>query len=129
MKLTSPAFAHEGPIPKKYTCEADDVSPPLEWSDVPRQAKSLALIVDDPDAPDPANPKRTWVHWVMYDIPPDAEGIEEGAPSLPPGTGDGMNDTDLPDLGKPTKAQLEQAMHGHVIAQAELIGTYQKEAR
>jgi Raf kinase inhibitor-like YbhB/YbcL family protein len=155
MKLTSPAFAHQGPIPKKYTCEAENVSPPLEWTNVPKQAKALALMVVDPDAPDPANPQRTWVHWVIYDIPPDAEGIEEGAPSLPPGTGEGTNDwnrtgyggpcppigrhryfftlyaldTELPDLGKPTRAQLEKAMHGHVIAQTELIGTYQKEGR
>jgi hypothetical protein len=152
LTLTSSAFAHQGEIPAKYTCEGKDLSPPLAWSGVPAGAKSLALIVDDPDAPDPAAPKLTWVHWVLYDIPPSATGLPEGANPLPAGTRAGLNDWQrlgyggpcppigrhryfhklyaldavLPDLGRPDKAKLEAAMKGHVIAQAELIGTYQK---
>jgi Raf kinase inhibitor-like YbhB/YbcL family protein len=150
-KLTSSAFADGGAIPAKYTCEGGDVSPPLAWSGVPAGAKSLALVVDDPDAPDPKAPKMTWVHWVLYDIPPAAAGIGEGA-KPPAGTREGVNDwartgyggpcppigrhryfhklyaldTLLPDLKRPSKSQLEAAMHGHVIAEARLIGTYQK---
>ena len=78
MKLISDAFTHENAIPKLYTCDGKDVSPPLVWSDVPLNAKSLALIVDDPDAPDPKAPKMTWVHWVLYNIPPDSSGLPEG---------------------------------------------------
>ncbi|MDA8107734.1 MAG: YbhB/YbcL family Raf kinase inhibitor-like protein [Betaproteobacteria bacterium] len=149
-KLTSSAFAEGGAIPSKYTCDGSDVSPPLAWSGVPAGAKSLALIVDDPDAPDPAAPKMTWVHWVVYEIPPSQSAIAEGA--QPPGAKGGLNDwkrtgyggpcppigrhryffklyaldTMLPDLGRATKAQLEKAMQGHVLAEARLIGTYQK---
>ena len=152
MKISSRAFAHNGPIPTKYTCEGDDVSPPLEWSAVPPGAKSLALIVDDPDAPDPAAPKMTWVHWVLYNVPPGAGLLPEGAKQLPPGTLQGLNDWKrtgyggpcppigrhryffklyaldavLPNLGQISKAKLEAAMKPHVIARAELIGTYQK---
>jgi Raf kinase inhibitor-like YbhB/YbcL family protein len=150
-KLTSSAFADGGAIPAKYTCDGGDTSPPLAWSGVPAGAKSLALVVDDPDAPDPKAPKLTWVHWVLYDIPPTATGIGEGA-KPPAGTREGVNDwartgyggpcppigrhryfhklyaldTLLPDLKRPSKSQLEAAMHGHVIAEARLIGTYQK---
>ncbi len=152
MKLTSSAFAHGAEIPRKYTCEGDDIAPPLAWSDVPKGAKSLALIVDDPDAPDPAAPKLTWVHWVLVDIPPGATGIAEGGKRLPAGTRVGRNDwkragyggpcppvgrhrhffklyaldTDLPKLARPTKAELERAIKRHVLAAAELVGTYQK---
>lgn len=152
MNLTSSAFAQQGEIPALYTCQGRDVSPPLSWSDVPAGARSLALIVDDPDAPDPAAPKMTWVHWVLYNIPADAAGLAEGAANLPPGTRDGLNDwkrtgyggpcppigrhryfhklyaldTVMPDLGKPTKAVLEKAMQGHILAQVELVGTYRK---
>ncbi len=152
LKLTSSAFGSNGEIPTRYTCEGQDVSPPLAWSRVPAGAKSLVLIVDDPDAPDPAAPKLTWVHWVLYNIPPSASALAEGAKQLPTGTRDGLNDwqrtgyggpcppigrhryfhklyaldTLLPDLGRPSKAQVEAAMKGHVVAQAELIGTYQK---
>lgn len=148
--LTSSAFAEGAAIPSKYTCDGRDVSPPLAWSGVPAGAQSLALVVDDPDAPDPAAPKMTWVHWVLYDIPPATTAIAEGAE--PPGAKDGMNDWKrtgyggpcppvgrhryffklyaldraLPDLHRPTKAQLEAAMKGHVLAEARLIGTYQK---
>ena len=152
LKLTSTAFAHGGEIPQKYTCEGRDISPPLAWSGVPANAKSLALIVDDPDAPDPAAPKMTWVHWVLYNIPTNASSLPEAAKQLPAGTLEGLNDwkrtgydgpcppigrhryfhklyaldTVLPDLGRPSKAKLEAQMRGHVIAQAELMGTYQK---
>ena len=152
MTLTSNAFAHGGEIPAKYTCEGEDISPPLAWSRVPPNAKSLALIVDDPDAPDPAAPKRTWVHWVLYNIPATANSLPEVAATLPAGTRQGRNSWDrtgyggpcppigrhryfhklyaidmiLSDLGNPTKAELETKLQGHVVAQAELIGTYQK---
>ena len=154
MKLTSTAFGENQSIPKLYTCEGKDVSPPLAWNGVPANAKSLALIVDDPDAPDPAAPRMTWVHWVLYNIPASATGLAEGiAPgALPKGTLEGVNDwqrtgyggpcppigrhryfhklyaldTALPDLKKPTKGALEQAMKGHIVTQAQLIGTYEK---
>jgi hypothetical protein len=154
LTLTSQAFPHNGAIPEQYTCEGRDVSPPLSWSGVPAAARSLVLIVDDPDAPDPAAPKLTWVHWVLYNIPVTATGLDEGVDSgaLPAGTAEGLNDwkrtgyggpcppvgrhryfhklyaldTVLPDLHRPTKAQIEKAMHGHVLAQAELIGLYRK---
>ncbi|MFH1043915.1 MAG: YbhB/YbcL family Raf kinase inhibitor-like protein [Pseudomonadota bacterium] len=150
--LTSTAFAHQDAIPTKYTCEGADVSPPLTWIDLPPGTKSLALIVDDPDAPDPAAPKMTWVHWVLYNLPPTVNGLPEGASVLPPGTQQGLNDwqrtgyggpcppigrhryfhklyaldTALPDLGRPTRVMLEKAMKGHILGQAELVGTYQK---
>ena len=153
MTIISSAFAPNGAIPRKHTCDGQDASPPLSWSGVPAGARSLALIVDDPDAPDPAAPKMTWVHWVLYDLPPSAAALAEAISprDLPAGTREGLNDWKrtgyggpcppvgrhryfhklyaldvvLPDLGRPTKAQLEKAMQGHVIAQAELIGTYQ----
>jgi Raf kinase inhibitor-like YbhB/YbcL family protein len=154
LTLTSPAFKPGAEIPVKYTCEGADTSPPLEWSGVPPRAKSLALIVDDPDAPDPKAPKMTYVHWVLYDIPPTATRLAESAAKggLPPGTREGKNDwkrtgyggpcppigrhryffklyaldTELVDLGAPPKPQLEKAIEGHVVETAELIGTYQK---
>lgn len=152
MKLESSAFRHEGPIPKKYTCEGEDASPPLTWSDVPHGTKSLALVVDDPDAPDPNKPQRTWVHWVLYDIPANAKGIAQGASDLPRGTRQGKNDWKRPGYGGPcppigrhryffklyaldatigdrgelNKAELEKAMDGHILGKAQLMGTYQK---
>jgi len=154
LTLTSTAFHHNGDVPRIYTCDGDDVSPPLTWSGVPADAKSLVLIVDDPDAPDPKAPRMTWVHWVLYNIPPGATGFTEGvaAKNLPAGTLEGVNDwkrtgyggpcppigrhryfhklyaldTVLPDLGRPTKTKLESAMRGHILAQAEIIGTYQR---
>ena len=152
MELNSTAFAQGAEMPQQYTCEGDDLAPPLGWSGVPERALSLALIVDDPDAPDPAAPKTTWVHWVLFDIPPSASAIPEGGRPLPDGTREGSNDwrrtgyggpcppvgrhryffklyaldTLLPDLHEPTKAELERAMKGHVLAQAQLVGTYQK---
>ena len=92
--LTSPAFADNGAIPKQYTCEGADISPPLNWSKAPQGTKTLALIVDDPDAPDPRAPKMTWVHWVVHNIPADAESLPEGAAErgMPAGAVQGLND-------------------------------------
>ena len=154
LTLTSSLFHHQGDIPRRYTCDGEDISPPLSWSGVPAGAKSLVLIVDDPDAPDPQAPKMTWVHWLLYNIPPAATGLGEGivAKHLPKGTLEGVNDwkrtgyggpcppvgrhryfhklyaldTILPDQGHPTKAKIEKAMQGHVLAQAELIGGYRR---
>lgn len=152
--ITSPSFDKDGEIPAKYTCQGQDVSPALGWSGAPEGTRALALIVDDPDAPDPAAPKMTWVHWVLYNMPPGTTALAEAvAPgSLPAGTKEGLNDwgrtgyggpcppigrhryfhkiyaldAELPDLGEPTKVELEQAMQGHVLAEAVLMGTYQK---
>jgi Raf kinase inhibitor-like YbhB/YbcL family protein len=154
LSLSSPAFAPGGEIPALYTCQGRDVSPALEWTGVPAAAKTLVLIVDDPDAPDPKAPTMTWVHWVLYDLPPTAVGLPEAvAPTdLPPGTREGTNDwkrsgyggpcppigrhryfhklyaldTVLGDLGAATKARVDAAMKGHVLARAELVGTYEK---
>src|SRR5882672_440942 len=154
LAITSPAFAANHEIPSDYTCEGADISPALAWLGIPAGTKCLALIVDDPDAPDPAAPKMTWVHWVLYNLPADSKGLPEAVESddLPPGTREGKNDwkktgyggpcppigrhryffklfaldTELPDLGTPTKAELEQAMRGDVLDSAELIGTYEK---
>ena len=88
LKLVSSAFEEGGAIPKKYTCEGQDISPPLAWAGMPQRAKSLVLIVDDPDAPDPKAPKMTWVHWVLYNIPAKARGLPKASPvkALPAGT-------------------------------------------
>ena len=154
LTLTSTAFAPDGAIPSHYTCEGKDISPPLAWRDAPAETRSFALVVDDPDAPDPAAPQRTWVHWVLYNIPAGINELAEAiAPKdLPAGTREGLNDwgrtgyggpcppigrhryfhklyaldTVLPELARPDKAALEQAMAGHVLAKAELIGTYEK---
>ncbi|MDD5036806.1 MAG: YbhB/YbcL family Raf kinase inhibitor-like protein [Methylococcaceae bacterium] len=154
MKLQSPAFARQGEIPARFTCDGDDLSPPLVWSEIPPGTKSLALIVDDPDAPDPKAPKMTWVHWVLYNLPVEAGGLPEGVKpeSLPAGTQQGLNDWKrtgyggpcppigehryfhklyaldvvLADLDHPSKVKLEQAMQGHVLAKAEWIGVYRR---
>jgi Raf kinase inhibitor-like YbhB/YbcL family protein len=153
MTLNSPAFQQNGHIPSKYTCEGEDVSPPLAWEGVPEGAKSLVLIVDDPDAPDPKAPKMVWVHWVVYNIPPDTKSLPENAHKarLPQGALPGLNEFQKTGYGGPcppigrhryfhklyalditldlrgaTKSQIERAMQGHVLANAELIGTYQK---
>jgi hypothetical protein len=152
MELSSSAFAPRGEIPRRHTCEGEDIAPALQWRGVPERAASLVLIVDDPDAPDPAAPRRTWVHWVLYDIPPGAAGLPEGGRPLPDGTREGLNDWNrhgyggpcppvgrhryffklyaldqaLPALPRPTKTAVEQAMRGHVLAQAELVGSYRK---
>jgi hypothetical protein len=157
LEISSPAFTNGGAIPARYTCEGQDMSPPLAWRGVPAGTKSLVLIVDDPDAPDPAAPRMTWVHWVLANLPPDAAGLAEAVSpgSLPAGTVEGLNDwkrtgyggpcppigrhryfhklyaldRDLTGLKHPTKAQVEAAMRGHVLAQAELVGTYEKAKR
>src|SRR6266478_3060965 len=92
--LTSPSFDDQGSIPRKQSCEGGEVTPSLSWSGAPGASKSFVLIVDDPDAPDPQAPKKTWVHWVLYDIPPTTTALPEGTTSktLPPGTREGLND-------------------------------------
>jgi Raf kinase inhibitor-like YbhB/YbcL family protein len=152
--LRSASFSHRGEIPSRFTCEGADVSPALSWSGLPDGTQSLALIVDDPDVPDPKAPRRTWVHWVLYNLPPAAAGLPEAAAedALPAGTRQGLSDwrrtgyggpcppigrhryfhklyaldAVLPDLEKPGKAELERAMEGHVLGRAELVGSYQK---
>ena len=154
LTLTSSAFAHQGPIPAKYTCDGADRSPPLEWTGAPPGTRSFALIVDDPDAPDPAAPKMTWVHWVLYDIPPSTTSLAEGADVIrtAAGTREGTNDwkrtgyggpcppigrhryfhklyavdTLLGDLGTPTARDIAEAIEGHVLDKAELIGVYER---
>jgi Raf kinase inhibitor-like YbhB/YbcL family protein len=166
--VTSPGFAHEGEIPALYTCDGEDGSPApalftrdgedrspaLSWSGVPAGTKSLALIVEESDAPTPAFPRAAWVHWIVYDLPPHAAGISEAVKpqNLPAGAHEGMNDwkharydgpcspverhrylfelyaldTILPDLNRPTGAQLQRAMRGHILEQATLVGAYQR---
>jgi Raf kinase inhibitor-like YbhB/YbcL family protein len=154
LSIQSKSFRHDEMIPADYTCDGRNISPPLAWSGIPPEAKSLALIVDDPDAPDPAAPKMTWVHWVLYNIPVSAQGLAENiaAASLPAGTREGLNDwgrqgyggpcppigrhryyfklyaldTVLGDLQSPTKEQVEQALKGHILAKAQLVGLYQR---
>ena len=152
--LTSPSFSPRAEIPSRHTCDGEDVSPALAWSGVPKGTKSFALIVDDPDAPDPKAPKTVWVHWVLYNLPAGTTSLPPGlhARAQPQGTLEGLNDWKqpgwrgpcppigrhryfhklyaldvvLPDLGRPNKAQLERAMEGHVLARVELVGTYQR---
>ncbi len=153
LTLTSPAFKQGGTIPARFTCEGDDVSPPLAFDGAPAGTKSLALILDDPDAPDPKAPKRVWVHWVVLNLPADVKGVAENAAAagLPAGALQGVNDFKhkgydgpCPPIGRHryfhklyaldlvlpanalTKAELEAAIEGHVLAKAELMGTYQK---
>jgi Raf kinase inhibitor-like YbhB/YbcL family protein len=152
MSLKSVAFANDGPIPQRYSCDGADVSPPLEWRGVPTDAKSLALIIEDPDAPDPAAPKITWIHWILYNIPPTLSGLPEDLArhGMPPGALEGLNDWKrmgyggpcppignhryfhrlyalsevLPDLRRPRKSTLAQAMQGKVVAEAVLVGRF-----
>lgn len=152
--ITSTAFSPNGTIPKQYTCEGADISPPLSIAGLPAGTKSLVLIVDDPDAPDPKAPKLTWVHWLLYNIPANTTGLaeDEKTSGVPRGALSGLNDwkrtgyggpcppigrhryfhklyaldTMLPDLKQPTKTQLLAAMKGHVLAETQLIGTYEK---
>jgi Raf kinase inhibitor-like YbhB/YbcL family protein len=151
LTITSPAFKNDGAIPREYTCEGPDTAPELQWSGAPANAKSFALIVDDPDAPDPKAPKMTYVHWVLYDIPASATGIPKGG-KTPAGSRDGKNDWKrtgwggpcppigrhryffkvyaldamLGDLKSPTKHDLVNSMQKHIVGKAELVGTYQK---
>jgi len=150
MKIESPSFKDGDFIPAKYTCDGSDISPPLDWSGIPEKAKSLALISDDPDAP-----MGTWVHWVIYNIPPDEKGLPEGLPpekTLPNRARQGVNDFRKIGYGGPcppggthryffklyaldkvlelgpgiTKKKLLDAMEGHIIAEAQLIGRYKR---
>jgi len=151
LTLSSDAFAHQGAIPARLTCDGANRSPPLAWEGVPAGTRSFMLIVDDPDAPDPEHPRQTWVHWLLYNLPANCTELHEGGP-LPPGTLIGLNDwrradyggpcppvgrhryvhtlyaldAVLRDLKHPSREQLEQAMQGHVLAQAELIGLYER---
>ncbi|WP_317202508.1 YbhB/YbcL family Raf kinase inhibitor-like protein [Janthinobacterium sp.] len=154
LSLTSPAFAAGAAIPPRHTCDGANISPPLAWSGVPAGTKSLTLIVEDPDAPDPAAPQRIWVHWVLYNLPPGSGGLPEGlrGADFPGGSGEGINDWQrsgysgpcppigrhryvhklyaldlmLPRFAKATKMQLELAMRGHILEQAELVGLYER---
>lgn len=156
LQVLSPSFVEGGEIPARFTCEGDDVSPELVWTDPPAETKSFVLIVDDPDAPDPHAPKMTWVHWVLFNLPSSQSGLPEGVPSasLPVGTGQGLNDWTrtgyggpCPPIGRhryyfklyaldttlalhqPTKSAVEQAMVGHVLDHAVLMGTYLKQGK
>ena len=155
MRLESTAFTNEGPIPSEYTCEGDNVSPPLHWSEAPTDTQSFVLVVDDPDAPDPTHPERPWTHWLLYNLPPTTTKLGRDVRFLPQGTLEGMNDwhrvgyggpcppmgrhrylfklyaldTLLRDLNDPNKAVLQHAILGHVIGEALLIGTYEKSGK
>ncbi len=157
LKISSSAFQPGGSIPSKYTCEDRDVSPPLAWSGAKSGTKAFALIVDDPDAPDPAKPQRVYVHWVLYNLPATTTALPENTSKqgLPKGAVQGKNDwgkaeyggpcppigrhryffklyaldTELTGLSSATKADVERAMKGHVVDSGELIGTYQKSGK
>jgi len=153
LQIIVPAFAPNGPIPAKYTCDGEDVSPALAWIGFPPGTRSLVLIVDDPDAPDPAAPKMTWVHWVLYNLPPSASGLPEHATgrALPGHTREGLNDWKQPGWRGPCppkgrhryffklyaldttiaipgadKGMVTRAMEGHVLGHTEQVGTYAK---
>lgn len=150
LTLTSPAFRHGEPIPRKYTCDGEDVSPPLTWHGAPGNTVTFALVMDDPDAP-----IGTWDHWVIFDIPATATGLPEAVPpepTLPDGSVQGTNswgrigyggpcpprgqhryffrlyalDTHVGLDSRTTKARLLSAIEGHVLAQAELMGVYRR---
>ncbi|MHB1095578.1 MAG: YbhB/YbcL family Raf kinase inhibitor-like protein [Gemmatimonadaceae bacterium] len=155
MEIFSASFVHGGAIPARHTCDGANTSPPLSWSGVPSGTRSLTLIVDDPDAPDPAAPKRVWVHWVLYNIPPAVTALAEGGARspVPSGAREGLNDGDelgydgpcppigrhryfhtlyaldttLPELGpKAQRRDVDEAMTGHILAAAQIMGTYQR---
>lgn len=149
MKLSSSAFEEGGRIPSKYTCDSDNVNPSLEISDVPSGAKTLALIMEDPDVPKNLRPDGMWDHWIVFNIPPDTSQIPEG--KEPQGThGEGTSgnqnyngpcppdrehryffklfalDSTLELKEKATKPELEKAMEGHILEKTELMGTYER---
>jgi Raf kinase inhibitor-like YbhB/YbcL family protein len=154
LSITSSSFSNGGEIPIEFTCEGNDTSPELQWSGSPGNTKTFALIVDDPDAPDPKAPKMTWVHWVLFNLPASTKQLAAAIASadLPAGTQEGINDwkrtgyggpcppigrhryyfklfaldTELSFVRPPKKADLEAAMTGHILAEAVLLGTYQK---
>jgi Raf kinase inhibitor-like YbhB/YbcL family protein len=148
LHVESPAFSEGGLIPRPYTCDGKDISPPLSWSGVPETAKSLALICDDPDAPG-----KTWVHWVLFNLPPRTNRLAEGIAareSVSGGGAQGTNDfrkigyggpcppggthrylfklyaldTELKLSAAATKADVERAMEGHILAEGTLTGKY-----
>lgn len=150
LQLNSTAFGDGDMIPRKYTCDGPDVSPPLSWTGIPEGTRSLALICDDPDAP-----MGTWVHWVAFNIPPAVDHLPEGIPrqnELPAGGMQGRNDFRRVGYGGPcppsgthryffklyaldaeldldskaTKADVERAMQGHILAQGQLMGRYKR---
>ncbi len=150
MELTSTSFKNGEFIPRKYTCDGNDISPPLNWDKVPEGTKSFAFISDDPDAP-----MGTWVHWVFYNLPPDLRSLQEGIPldrQLKDGAMQGMTDFKRPGYGGPcppggvhryffklyaldsllnlkpgaTKSEVTKAMHGHILSQCELMGKYRR---
>lgn len=154
MRLRSSAMREAGEIPPRFTCQGEDLSPPLGWEGEPEGTRSFVLIVDDPDAPDPDRPRLTWVHWILYNIPATVHALDEGAGNRPPAAGEhALTHADalgyhgpcppigrhryyfrlfaldclLPSLG-PTarRPEVEQAMRGHVLASAEVMGTYRK---
>lgn len=157
MRITSPAFGNQQSIPTRFTCEGEDVSPPLSWTGAPERAQTLALIVEDPDAPDPAAPKRIFTHWLIYNLPPDSTGLPEnvGLDQLPNGARAGRNDFERQEWGGPCppigehryffklyaldaplptpreldRASLYDAIEGHAVDYAEWMGTYQKQKR
>jgi Raf kinase inhibitor-like YbhB/YbcL family protein len=150
IQLTSPAFAHGEKIPVRFTCEGDDISPPLRWTGAPVETRSYTLILDDPDAP-----RGTWVHWVLYNVPGDAVELTQAVPTLaelPSGARHGRNTAGdmayagpCPPPDKPhryffrlyaldimlnllpgaTREQLKEAMAQHILGQGTLMGTYQ----
>ncbi|MES9846961.1 MAG: YbhB/YbcL family Raf kinase inhibitor-like protein [Candidatus Thiodiazotropha sp.] len=154
LTLFSSAFSDGGGIPVQFTCQGADISPQLQWDGVPDNTRSLVLIVDDPDAPDPMAPKMVWVHWVLFNLPPETRELPEAVnpTDLPHGTGEGINDwnrtgyggpcppigrhryfhklyaldTVLEGLRQPRKREVEEAMAGHIIEEAILMGTYIK---
>jgi Raf kinase inhibitor-like YbhB/YbcL family protein len=153
MKFYSPDFSDGQLIPSLFTCESQNISPELKWKDIPEQTKSLVLIVDDPDAPDPKAPKMTWVHWVLYNLPITCTGLKQAVrQDLPTGALEGLNDWNktgyggpcppigehryffklyaidivLPDLNKPTKQIILNHINGKILAEKEFIGRYQK---
>ena len=151
--LSSPAFAPGTGIPREFTCDGADRSPPLAWSGVPAAARSLVLTVTDPDAPDPAAPQRTWVHWVLYNLPSTSRGLATNVATYPVGTQIAHNDWSRADYGGPcpprgrhryffnlyaldipldidsaaTAASIRAQFTGHVLARTELIGTYARD--
>jgi len=151
--ITSPAFVHDSEIPQLYTCDDEDISPPLQWTGSPAATQSLVLIMDDPDAPDPRAPKMTWIHWLLYNLPADLNALPEAVKNseLPAATLQGKNswnrtgyggpcppigrhryyfklyalDCVLPDLKHPDKDSLLRNMQGHILAETQLMATYQ----
>lgn len=157
LTITSPEFSHEGQLPAKIGCEGQNISPKLDWTGLPQNTQSLVLISDDPDAPDPQKPKMTWVHWVVYDLPPDSTGLAENQPqndTLSNGAKQGITDFGSVGYGGPcppigehryyfklyaldshldlppgqSKQDIEAAMKGHILEQTELMGRYKKKS-